>query len=114
MRASAAAFAAAALLACFAAHADCFKNIRGETVCGKGKCEADYQGRVFCAPAGGDAMRDRYGVVHCGVGSCVADAVGKLWCSKEVGGGAAADMNGNPKCLGGCEEASQQKCEAGK
>jgi len=111
---NAAVFGLAIAFACSSAGADCFTNARGETVCGKGKCEADQYQKVYCAPAGGDAVRDSYGNVLCGKGSCSPDSNGKLWCSKEVGGGAATDASGNVKCLGGCEEASKARCEEGK
>ena len=46
--------------------------------------------------------------------SKVHDITGKPMCSKEAGGGAARDATGNVKCLGGCEEATRERCEAGK
>ena len=114
MNKKAAALGLAILLVYLDARADCFTNARGETVCGKGKCEADQYQKVYCAQAGGDAVRDSYGNVLCGRGSCSPDSNGRLWCSKEVGGGAATDSSGSVKCLGGCEEASKARCEEGK
>jgi hypothetical protein len=92
------------------AYADCFKNQSGNVVCGKGHCESDQLGKVYCADAGGDAVRNSKGKVVCGKGNCETDGLQKVWCSKEVGGGAAVNSNGKVVCLGGCEEASTDYC----
>lgn len=94
----------------FSAHADCVKNQNGEVVCGKGQCETDLYGKVFCAGNGGGAVQDIYGHVVCGTGYCAKDDHGKPWCSKEAGGGAATDLYGKVKCRGGCDAASANFC----
>jgi hypothetical protein len=74
------------------AGADCFTNARGDTVCGKGKCEADQYQKVYCAQAGGMGLRDSVWKWCCGgKGSCSPDSNGKLWCFEGSGGGAATD-----------------------
>lgn len=94
----------------FSAYADCVKDQKGDVVCGKGQCEADSHGKVFCAGNGGGAVLDLYGHVVCGTGYCAKDDHGKVWCSKEAGGGAAADLYGKVKCQGGCDTASVNFC----
>ena len=93
---------------------DCVKDPNGNVVCGKGQCAMDQYGKVLCAKEGGGAMRDRYGNVKCGLGSCATDGFGEIKCSSQPGGGAAVDSNGKVKCLGGCQDASAQLCEAGR
>jgi hypothetical protein len=92
--------------------ADCIKDARGNVVCGKGQCAADQYGAVFCAKEGGGAVRDRYGSVRCGIGYCATDDMGQVRCSTKPGGGAAIDSYGKVQCLGGCEDATTQRCEA--
>ncbi|MEW6331759.1 MAG: hypothetical protein AB1560_09895 [Pseudomonadota bacterium] len=92
------------------ANADCIRNQYGKVVCGKGNCETDIHGKVFCADAGGGAVKDKYGKVQCGVGYCAKDYLEQVWCSKEPGGSAAVDSYGKVKCLGGCEIASSKRC----
>jgi hypothetical protein len=95
--------------------ADCFTNSRGETLCGKGKCDIDEYGKVWCAEAGGDAVRDQHGKIVCGKGKCAMHTFDRtIWCSKEPGGGAAVDSYGNVKCLGGCDPGSKEMCSEGK
>ena len=94
--------------------ADCIKDQYGNVVCGKGQCATDQHGKVFCAKEGGGAMRDQYGDVKCGVGQCAKDDLGQLKCSTTPGGGAATDSYGKVKCLGECQSASKQLCEAAR
>ncbi len=103
-----------AIIAAQTATADCMKNQFGNSVCGKGECETDAYGKVYCADAGGGAIKDQYGKVQCGVGACATDDLGQVWCSKEPGGGAAVDSYGKVKCLGGCEAASSALCKEGQ
>lgn len=93
------------------ANADCVRNQTGAVVCGGGQCEVDQTNKIYCAEPGGGAVKDRYGKVLCGTGYCERDATGQVWCSKRAGGGAMVDLNGNVKCLGGCEAASAARCE---
>jgi len=94
--------------------ADCIKNQNGDVVCGKGQCATDQYGKVFCAKEGGGALKDQYGNVKCGVGNCAIDDMGQVQCSTQAGGGAATDSYGKVKCLGRCQPASRQLCEAGR
>jgi hypothetical protein len=94
--------------------ADCIKNQDGNVVCGEGQCAADQYGKVFCAKAGGGAMRDQDGTVKCGIGQCAKDDLGQMKCSTKAGGGAALDSYGKVKCLGECQNATQQLCEAAR
>jgi len=96
------------------ARADCIRDQSGKVVCGKGQCELDRFGKVFCADLGGGAVRDKYGKVLCGVGNCAKDYLENVWCSKEQGGGAAVDSYGKVKCLGGCEAGSTERCQEAK
>lgn len=91
-------------------YADCFPNQAGKVVCGKGHCEIDQYGKVYCAETGGGAVRNSKGKVVCGKGECAFDGLQKVWCSTEVGGGAATGSNGKVVCLNGCEEASVEYC----
>ena len=99
------------LVLSFSAHADCVKNQYGDVVCGKGQCDTDQYGKVFCADLGGGAIRDRHATVRCGVGYCEKDSFGKVWCSRELGGAAAVDSYGKVKCVGGCEKGSAKRCQ---
>src|SRR5262245_19389212 len=57
---------------------------------------------VFTFDAGaGDCIKDARGNVVCGKGQCAADQYG-----------AATDSYGKVQCLGGCEDATRQRCEA--
>ena len=87
---------------------DCIKGQYGNVVCGKGQCATDQYGKVLCAREGGGAIRDRYGVVKCGVGLCATDDEGQVKCSTQPGGGAAMDSNGKVKCLGACQDGTEQ------
>jgi hypothetical protein len=93
---------------------DCLKDQYGNVVCGKGQCATDQYGKVLCAQEGGGAIRDRLGVVKCGVGSCAMDVEGQVKCSTKAGGGAAIDSNGKVKCLDGCQNGSEQRCESAR
>jgi hypothetical protein len=91
---------------------DCVKDQYGNVACGKGQCATDQYGKVFCAKEGGGAMTDEVGNVKCGVGYCAKDDRGMVRCSKNPGGGASIDSYGRVKCLGGCQPATKQLCEA--
>ena len=93
---------------------DCLRDPYGNVVCGRGQCATDQYGKVLCAKAGGGAGRDRYGVVSCGVGLCATNDLGEVMCSREPGGGAAMDSFGKVVCLGGCERATEGRCEAAR
>ena len=93
---------------------DCIKGQDGNVVCGEGQCATDQFGAVKCAKAGGGAVRDQSGEVKCGIGYCATDELGNLKCSTKAGGGAATDSYGKVQCLGGCQDASKQLCEAAK
>jgi hypothetical protein len=92
--------------------ADCVRDSYGNAVCGKGQCMTDQYGKVFCAKEGAGAVKDRYGTVKCGVGYCETDNSGEIMCSVRPGGNAAMDANGRVQCLGGCQPASAQLCDA--
>ena len=93
---------------------DCIKDQYGNVVCGKGQCATDQYGKVLCAKEGGGAIRDRNGVVKCGAGLCAMDDDGQVKCSTQPGGGAAIDSYGKVKCLGACQDATPDRCEAGR
>ena len=92
-------------------NADCLTDQYGNVVCGKGQCERNQRGKVFCARLGGGAVQDKYGDVKCGTGYCARDDRGQAWCSTEPGGGAAIDAYGKVKCQGGCEAGTSGHCE---
>lgn len=92
--------------------AECMHDIDGHVVCGQGQCARDPYGKVYCARAGGGAMTDQYGAVKCGTGYCTRDEWGQVFCSRTPGGAATVDTWGKPKCLGACEPARQDLCEA--
>ena len=93
---------------------DCVKDQYGNVVCGAGQCATDQYGKVLCAREGGGAIRDRNGVVKCGAGMCAIDDGGRVRCSTQRGGGAAMNSDGQVKCLGACEDGSEQRCEAAR
>ena len=96
------------------AHADCLTDPKGKVICGKGHCERDQYGNVFCADVGGGAMRDTKGHVMCGTGYCARDDRGEIWCSTEQGGDAKTDSKGKVVCLGGCEPGTVERCTTGE
>lgn len=100
----------AALVISVSVEADCINNQEGQLVCGKGQCEADEYGKIFCAEAGGGAMRDESGKVQCGVGYCARDELGHVFCSKKPGESAAVDSYGKVKCVDGCDAGSEKLC----
>ena len=104
--------AAIALVLCSAAHANCMREIFGDTICGQGPCSNDRNGQVFCAAERfGTAVQNDQGEVVCGLGSCVQDILsGQIMCSREPGGDAVRTLDG-VKCLGGCEPATPAYCE---
>ena len=57
-------------------------------------------------------VADEYGTVKCGTGFCTRDEWGEVFCSRTRGGAAMVDTWGKPKCLGGCETARPERCEA--
>ncbi|NTS77465.1 hypothetical protein HR060_11390 [Catenovulum sp. SM1970] len=96
----------------FVSFADCMQDIDGQVRCGKGMCERDEYGHVFCAKTlEGGAMRNQDGQVVCGVGQCVQTLDGDVLCSAEKNGGAAADLEGEVKCSGGCIKATNAQCD---
>jgi hypothetical protein len=78
-------------------------------------CETDRSGIVHCSryPGGGAALSVDGNVV-CGKGECQRNKFGRFECSIVEGGGAGRDHRGTVRCLGGCEEASEDRCELGK
>ena len=76
-------------------------------------CKADYTGKVYCAPPGGYAVESISGIV-CAPGRCIANNQGYLKCSKELGGGASTDNQGNVFCAGGCVNPSPKYCVEAK
>ena len=91
---------------------DCVRDSDGKVVCGRGTCQLDGYGNVYCAMEGGGAMREQYGKVVCGIGYCAADSTGRVKCSTRPGGVALIDINGNVQCAGGCRDGSAQFCES--
>jgi hypothetical protein len=92
--------------------ADCLKNRDGAVICGKGRCERDTRGAVFCAPhRDGNVVRMSDGTIVCAKGQCEKTAAGDVLCSATEGGGAYKDVDGTIQCVGGCVPASQQACE---
>jgi hypothetical protein len=92
-------------------NADCIRNLYGKVLCGRGKCEIDQFGRVFCAQKDGGIMKDIYGNILCGVGHCAKNYMGQVWCSVEQDGSVATDSYGKVKCLGGCETGKLEICD---
>lgn len=75
-----------------------------------GSCLLDSTDRPLCAPPGRGIAKDSIGRIACGKGQCVAYGIGHIACSSIPGGGAVIDSIGNPRCVGGCEEASEHYC----
>ena len=95
------------------ASADCMKDQNGEFFCGKGQCQRDRLGMVFCSAfLNGSAIRNHRGEVVCGRGHCVETSKREVVCSTEQEGGALLDRFGRPRCQGQCEPASADLCEA--
>ena len=82
------------------------------TVAQLGGCLLDAIGRPVCAPPNGGIAEDSIGRVVCGSGQCVVDGIGRVLCSSVPGGGAIVDSIGSPRCVGGCEEATERTCVA--
>ena len=99
-------------LFCSVAHANCMREIFGDTICGQGPCSNSQDGRVFCAAERfGTAVQDGQGEVVCGLGNCVQDILsGQIMCSREPGGDAVRTLDG-VRCFGGCEPATPAHCE---
>jgi hypothetical protein len=103
----------AMLLAAGPGHADCMKDASGEVICGKGECQRDRYGRVYCAAfRDGSAVRTSRGQILCGKGECVTTSRGEVFCSTVWQGAAQLDRYGAPRCEGRCEPASADYCEA--
>ena len=102
------------LFACTeASAAECMQDQGGNVVtAGEDSARGIRTGSVYCAPAGGGAVPDQYGTVKCGTGYCTRDEWGEVFCSRTRGGAAMVDTWGKPKCLGGCEAARPERCEA--
>ena len=95
------------------ANADCMMNRKGEAFCGKGQCERDQNGTVFCSAfRNGSAVRTIHGKVLCAKGDCIKTLSGKVYCSTVPEGGAMKDIRGIPRCEGQCELALPEYCEA--
>lgn len=95
------------------ATADLMKNIDGEWVCGKGECRRDLYGQVLCSAFfKGSAVRTLDGRILCGRGRCVTTSRGEVFCSTMQEGSAVLDLHGVARCLGRCEPASAEYCEA--
>lgn len=78
-------------------------------------CESDRMGIVYCSRfAGGGAVIGPDGTVICGKGECRRGKFGRFECSAVPGGGAGRDRRGIVRCLGGCEEATEDLCVAGE
>ena len=75
-----------------------------------GSCLLDSTDRPLCAPPGRGIAKDSIGRIACGKGQCVAYGIGHIACSSIPGGGAVLDSTGNPRCVGGCEDASEHYC----
>jgi len=75
-----------------------------------GSCHLDSISRPVCAPPNGGISEDSIGRVVCGKGQCVKNRIGRIVCSTVPGGGAILDSIGTPRCVGGCEDASEQYC----
>jgi hypothetical protein len=92
--------------------AECKREISGLSVCGRGPCATDINGKVYCARhRDGAAIRDSQGKVVCGLGRCARDVRDNIYCSVEPGGGASRNLHGEVECFGGCRLADQQLCE---
>ena len=95
------------------ASADCMKDRNGKFLCGKGQCQRDRSGAVFCsAYLNGSAVRTHRGEIVCGRGNCVETSKRAVICSTEQEGGVLLDRFGRPHCQGQCEPASADLCEA--
>jgi hypothetical protein len=95
------------------AHAKCFTNLNGETLCAPAgsRCVKDRYGTWFCSSPGGDAALNRTGTPVCGAGRCVADIHGEIMCSTEPRGSAALDIYIKAVCTSGCAPALAENCQ---
>jgi len=93
--------------------AECEIDNFGVVYCGRGNCERDRVGNIFCSKyLFGDALLTENGNVVCGKGRCLLSAkFNEIYCSSLESGGANRDRFGEVKCYGGCEKASALMCE---
>jgi len=96
------------------AMAECKTDNFGVVYCGRGNCEQDRVGNVFCSKyLFGDALLTEKGNVVCGKGRCLLSVkFNDIYCSSVESGGANRDRFGEVKCYGGCEKASALMCES--
>jgi hypothetical protein len=75
-------------------------------------CEAVWQGAL--CPRGRRCDQESIAPSSAASDFCAMDDQGKVKCLTKPGGGAAMDSYGKVKCLGGCQNASEQRCEAAR
>ena len=78
---------------------------------GGGGCLKSTTGKIFCAPPNGGIMMSSTHKIVCGPGQCIMDSVAMIICSAQAGGYVTRNLVGQVVCTGGCEAASQAKCQ---
>ena len=78
---------------------------------GGGGCLKSTTGKTYCAPPNGGIMMNSTHQIVCGSGQCIMDSVTKIVCSSQPGGYVTRNLAGQVVCTGGCEDASQSKCQ---
>jgi hypothetical protein len=81
---------------------------------GKGGCITDAVGQIYCSPPSGGILKNLIGTIVCGVGQCSENSIGQIMCSTQSGGYSAKNILNQIVCTGGCEQASQSKCQQPK
>ncbi|EHR70682.1 hypothetical protein BurJ1DRAFT_1822 [Burkholderiales bacterium JOSHI_001] len=74
-------------------------------------CVRDRLGEPVCAPPLGSIAKDMLGEVVCGTGQCRVDHLRRIVCSAQPGGAATLNRMNQVVCIGGCELASQERCQ---
>lgn len=78
---------------------------------GRGGCLKSTTGKIFCSPPNGGIMMSSTHKIVCGPGQCIMDSVAQIVCSSQSGGYVTRNLAGQVVCTGGCEAASQAKCQ---
>ena len=81
---------------------------------GRDGCLKSTTGKIYCSPPNGGIMMSSTHQIVCGPGQCIMDSVAQIVCSSQPGGYVSRNLAGQVVCTGGCEDASQSKCQVPK
>ena len=81
---------------------------------GRDGCLKSTTGKIYCSPPNGGIMMSSTHQIVSGPGQCIMDSVAQIVCSSQPGGYISRNLAGQVVCTGGCEAASQSKCQVPK